>query len=269
MVSWNVSSARGGKIKEIALMLEQGVAILGLQETRRSSEDYRMRFKGFKCFESLVSEHRASNGLAAKSGPEPGRNGLALVVRNDIGAFEVGEESGYWILLRVFGGPFETPCIVGTVYRPHDTDMSERVLRDLGKQVERLHDRYHDDPIVLMGDWNTTIKGMGFVGEWIPSLKRVSVVGEARGQARSFHSRGGKEAGDIDHVVVDKDHQNMIESARVLSSWDSSDHFPLLVTVKGVSRKPVEDKASRWRMSGLDAIRNLGGGELIVPNFVK
>jgi hypothetical protein len=113
-----------------------------------------------------------------------------MVVRNDIGAFEVGKESGYWIILRVFGGPFKTPCIVGTVYRPHDKDMSQIVLRDLGKQVEGLRRKYPDDPIILMGDWNLPAREMGFVDEWVPSFKRVPVDDEIDGGARTFYSRG-------------------------------------------------------------------------------
>jgi exonuclease III len=210
MVTWNISSAKY-KTKEIREMLDkEGVSILGLQETRRSSLQYRLRFKGYKCFESLVSEHRARNGLAARNGPEPGRNGLALVVRNNIGAFEVVQESGYWIILRVFGGPFEVPCIVGTVYRPHDKDMSVTVLRDLEKQVEELRRKYPDDPIILMGDWNLPTTGMGFVEEWAPSLGCVEVQGE--GGPKTFYGRGRGD-GDIDHVVVDKDH------AQVFDQW--------------------------------------------------
>jgi hypothetical protein len=142
-----------------------------------------------------------------------------------------------------------------TVYRPHDKVMSQTVVRDLGQQVESLRRKYPDDPIILMGDWNMPEKEMGFVEEWVPSLKCVKVVGDSK----TFHARGGRQAGDIDHVVVDKGHLHVIRSVRVDREWDSSDHWPVLVDMYGVRLKKPAPKPPRWRMGGLDAIRNLGG----------
>lgn len=96
--------------------------------------------------------------------------------------------------------------------------------------MEGLRNRFPDDPTLLMGDWNVGTSNVGFVEEWVPSMGSVCRWKE---MLEYFSSRGGDNAGDIDHEVVDKSHIPFIRSVRVISSWDSSDHWPLVAEMIG------------------------------------
>jgi len=90
---------------------------VALQETKRTKDDWPVGT--ILSLESLVSEHRAFNGCAKADGPEPGMNGMALLVREDIRAHQVGKKSGYWIFARVCGGPVPRLLVWWATYIDH------------------------------------------------------------------------------------------------------------------------------------------------------
>jgi len=208
------------------MLTKKNVAIVALQETKRTKDDWPVHVDGYNSLESLVSDCRASNGCAKADGSEPGMNWIALLVREDTKAHQVGEESGYWIFARACGGPVPTPCLVGNVYRPHNKQASERMIPELKEQVEWLHNIYPEDPIIIMGDWNWTLQEMKGVSKWSPKMQCVRM----NGPARAFHGRV-QGSGDIDHFVVDKEHRRMMRNATV-SREDISDHWPIIMSMK-------------------------------------
>ena len=244
LASFNIASINGKRV-ELAHMLDrEKIDIIALQETRRSRDDWRISISGFNCVESLVSTHQASNGLARAKGPEPGRNGLAILVRDDIRAHQVGIESGYWIFLRLCGGPIPTPFLVGNIYRPHDKATSEGVIAGMKKQIGLLRSKFPDDPIIIMGDWNWVTSEMDEIREWSPVMECLKVDGESR----TFHSRG--QEGDIDHIIIDQDHLQMMSDASVLRNWDLSDHWPIVASMSAAHYKK-EVPVAKERMKGV------------------
>ena len=228
MVSWNIASVNGKREELADRMVRCRIDIMALQETRRATKDWPLRIPGYHCIESLVSECQASNGLAQANGEEPGRNGLALFVSEDIQAHVVGNDSGYFIFVRLSGGPIATPCVVGNIYRPLNSVASRKMMDELKTQVHALRNRFQDDPIIIMGDWNLRTDEMGMIRKWEPQLDCLKV----RGGARTFHSRGRR--GDIDHIVIDQGHSHLLKDARVLRKWDLSDHWPIMTRMLAI-----------------------------------
>lgn len=169
ILSWNMSSANGRLEVLGYLAFKEHLDVIVCQETRRGVGQWRLRMDGYHSIESLASDDRACNGLARAGGEEPGRNGLLVLVRDGINAYEVGAESGYWIFVRVSGGPFIRPCIIGNIYRPHDRRMSKVVMEGIKKQIETLHRKFPDDAIILMGDFNKSGKDLDKdITSWSP-----------------------------------------------------------------------------------------------------
>ena len=104
-------------------------------------------------------------------------------------------------------------------------------MAELQQQVESLHRKFPEDPIIIMGDWNLKSEDMGMVREWSPGMECV----EVNGAPRTFHSRGQEEGGDIDHVVIDRNHRWVTGKARVLRDWDLSDHWPIAVSMQAIN----------------------------------
>jgi len=129
---------------------EKGVAIMVLQETWRQDGQWRFWLKGFNSIESLASHDCTRRGQARREGEEPGRHGLAILVREDISAYEVGQESGYFLFVRVSGGPVQQPCIVGTIYPypPHIKEVYRQVGSGTKNQTASVYHQSPDDPIL-------------------------------------------------------------------------------------------------------------------------
>jgi len=156
IVSWNVSSANNKRELLGYAMRKEKTDIVLMQETRRGVTQWRMRFEGYQCLESLARDDQASNGAARVDGEAPGRHGMLVAVRNRINAYEVGDVSGYWMFVRVSGGPLLQACIIGNLYRPHAglQEVRKMVTEGVKKQLDSLHKRFPHDAIVLMGDFN-------------------------------------------------------------------------------------------------------------------
>ena len=174
----------------------RGWAVLALQETRRMSEQWRFRLSGYSSLESTASR------------TEAGRHGLALLVREDIGMYEVGEESGYWVFARLFGGPLATPWVVGTFYRPHAREAGREAWRGLRRQLRRLKQKHPADPILVVGDWNCRSEALA---KRLERWRLGMVLARVRGSPRSF-SRG--QHGDIDHMVISAEHAHLLGDVR-------------------------------------------------------
>lgn len=210
LCSLNVGTLRGKRGEVGLLAAMEGVDVLALQETRRMSGQWRFRLRGFNSLESLASAR------------EPGRHGLALLVRTDMGLYEVGDESGWWIFARVFGGALASPCIIGTFYRPHDVAAGRAALRGMKKQVRKLRRAYPTDPVIVLGDWNMRRDS---VAKQIHKWRHPFAVAPVAGSPQTF-TRG--RTGDIDHVVVDGEHAGLVTNVMVRRRWDVSDHWPLM-----------------------------------------
>lgn len=202
------------------LAAQEGVGILALQETRRMSEQWRFRLTGYNSLESTASR------------TEAGRHGLALLVREDIGMYEVGDESGWWVFARLFGGPLATPWVVGTFYRPHAREAGREAWRGLRRQLVRLRQKHPADPILVVGDWNCRREALA---KRLERWRLGMVLASVRGSPRSF-SRG--QHGDIDHMVISAEHVHLLGDVKVMRGWDLADHWPVCAAIDG-RRNPL------------------------------
>ena len=87
--SYNVNTARDKEEDLGCLVRTYDLVVLALQETRRQRGQFPLHMRGFRSIESFVGGKATINGLAARDGLTPGENGMALLVRNDVGVFEV------------------------------------------------------------------------------------------------------------------------------------------------------------------------------------
>ena len=197
------------------LAAEEGVAVLALQETRRISEQWRFRLSGYSSLESTASR------------TEAGRHGLALLVREDIGMYEVGEESGYWVFARLFGGPLATPWVVGTFYRPHAREAGREAWSGLRRQLRRLKQKHPADPILVVGDWNCRSEAL------VKRLERWRlgmVLARVRGSPRSFSRGSARGHRPHDHLGGARAPAGRRE---VMRAWDLADHWPIRASIDG------------------------------------
>jgi exonuclease III len=258
IASLNIASVSGKREELGYMMREERIDILALQETRVGVSQWRIRVPGYQNFFSLASDDRASNGLASARGKEPGRNGMALLVNQDITAYEVGKESGYWIFIRISGGPLLHHYIIGNIYRPHDKEVAKEMMEGVKKQVSNLRNRFPDDPIIIAGDWNLKGHELDKITGWQPGMLRVKMEGEARTFKRGKY-------GDIDHMMVDIEHDRIFQQMGVCRRWDISDHWMIMGTIAGTSfsRPPSQ---LRERMSISRSKKGKGGKSNVVGN---
>ena len=110
------------------------------------------------------------------------------------------------------------------------------------KQVESLCSKFPDDPVIIMGDWNWVSSEMDEIRKWSPAMECLKVDGDSR----TFHSRG--QEGDIDHIIIDQSHRQMMSDARVLRNWDLSDHWPIVASMSAAHyRKEVPVEKERMK----------------------
>lgn len=181
LISWNVASLRGAKEYEIGYFLQcRKPTVIGFQETQRTGRDWILRLPGYIIIESL------------KDASIPGSHGIALCLRKNSSLTMLELiKSPYWIFARIQGNlkdiHHQLPTnatrddgnssswnltmkrntskrrdlIVGSIYIPGmQTGIKNQVMMDLVNQIGKLKEKYPSTPMVLMGDWNTSINGL-------------------------------------------------------------------------------------------------------------
>jgi hypothetical protein len=185
---------------------------------------------------------------------------MAILVRNNIGAFEVGKESGYYIFIRVFGGPIKKPCIIGNIHRPHERDVFRRVEKEIKDQVHQLRLQYPMDPIIIMGDWNKKRAQVASqISGWPTPMVLVDVEGDPRTftntRRKRIEGQEGevvvKKGGDIDHIIVSVPHCPLLGKVRIQRLYTISDHWPIVVSMEGQREVRINDERGREVFSGL------------------
>lgn len=204
------------------------IDIIGLQETRRRPDNWRLHFSDFNTVE--MTEDKGITGA----------RGIAIAVRKGLVAFPVGRKTPHFLFLRVFGRDTAKPFIIGTVYLPHgrarnngivDIDARRRIEIKLSEEIGRLTRQYPSDLVICMGDYNTVRK----------DLKRVKqatnmVIGMVQDGKNRTCSKG-KAGKAIDHFLITKRHSALLATISVDGSLDVSDHWPLLGSLHVRSRE--------------------------------
>ena len=258
LACWNVRSLGGGGGRgELELYLRrEGVAICAVQETHLVEGGWPLRIRGYQCLESA----------AAKG--EPGKVGLALLVRDDLPAFRVGDVSPYIIGARVTlqSGGATHDLLVATVYIPPSGYASRRdALLAVRTSAERWARADLDARLVLMGDWNSSAQRLDrTLQRWRGSALCSASVRKCAGSALTYRGRTWR---DLDHIVASPAAAAWLRPPRVNRTWDTSDHWPL----EAVLRVPQPEAAQTGGAAAQDGkpARGLGsmGWQVLSPKI--
>lgn len=220
--TYNVNGLRGKRTDLRVFLHETKLDVLGIQETMLGPTDWRLRMPGYACF--FASGH---GGTATR--------GVGLIVSQKFSSMAVGPPSAYWVFARLMGGDLQCPVLVGSVYVPHANTRNRReVLRTLPLAVSRLKQQFQNDPIILAGDFNTTLQPLQQrMALWPIQLQVLPHTGEG-----GTHARGRT----IDHISYWGTPDNRpVPPTRVLRDWDLSDHLPVVGEIPYLRDRQVLD----------------------------
>ena len=232
--SLNVHGIRKKKQDVRTLLEESRCEVLGLQETLLNVSDWHLRMPGFHCLTSMGDSIESERGVA-------------LMVSTKYNCSPVGKASSYWTCARIYGATLARPFLVGSVYIPHRRGRA-KALRTLPLMLAKLHDDYPEDPLVLLGDFNMTLDKLQL--ETTSWTLPFHVIPNTGGVA-TRQDRGGSVGKCIDHILYSGVPLTTVATARVLRTWDISDHYPVM----GVIPDMKTPSSTRPRPQQPDSIR--------------
>ena len=216
------------KQTDLRLLLQQTQCdVMALQETLLRATDWQLRVPGYHCFAAM-------GDLTAS------QRGVAVLISTKFNCTPVGKSTPFWTFVRVFGSTLLTPLIVGSIYVPCRVDR-KRVLRALPRALEGLHREFPEDPIVMMGDFNMQMRDLQIQLALCPRPFRVLPI--QGGAATRRPRKGGEPTPAIDFITFCGGTAATVPPARVLDSWDISDHFPVVTKLPGLTRTPDQGVA--------------------------
>jgi endonuclease/exonuclease/phosphatase family metal-dependent hydrolase len=171
---------------------------------------------GYNCVE------RAAQG----EGKERKASGLALLASKALPFHEVGAHSPHQVLGKVSVPGVTAGITVGTVYVPPTKvhqGARKAVLKNLANAVAKVLEQNADAEVLIMGDFNMKRKQLQrwLIREKLP-LGAVPVTGY------QMTYRSGKRRTAIDHAIATWPAIRRGAVVRVGSTWDRSDHFPII-----------------------------------------
>lgn len=215
MITYNINGV-ANKRTELRHFLEHTKCdVLGLQETLLKATDWHLRFPQFLCFTAM-------GDLTAST------RGVAVVVANKFACSPVGRASPYWVFVRLFGAGLVNPVIVGSVYVPHRAGRNH-VLTTLPLEIGRLKQAYPEDPVIVLGDWNLDLEEVQReTASWPYPAHTLANLGLVPTRRRGDRT--------IDHISYwgAPALGGVIPPPRVLTDWDLSDHYPVMVRFPGL-----------------------------------
>ena len=207
VATYNINGLKRKKMEVRTFLQDVRCDVLGLQETLIRASDWHLRVPGYRCV--------ASTGNTIHS-----QRGIALLVADKFSCNPVGRSSPYWVFARILGSTLAKPVIVGTVYIPHVH--RREALEKLPLAVASLRAKYPEDPLVLMGDWNSDLHDVqGEVSHWPTPVRVVPNRGH-----KATRAQGDRTIDHITYAGVPVTPNTVIE-AEVLQDWDLSDHWPV------------------------------------------
>ena len=222
LCTYNINGFLKKRADLVTYLENNRVDIIGLQETRRRPDHWRLHLADFNTVE--MTEDKEITGA----------RGIAIAVRKGLNAFPVGRKTPHFLFLRVFGRGTAQPFIVGTVYLPHgrarnngavDINARRRVETELSAEIGRLTRQYPTDLVICMGDYNTVRKDLKRVSQ--ANGMEIRRVQDGIGRTCSK----GKSGKAIDHFLVTQRHTDLLTAVHVDRSLDGSDHWPLLGSI--------------------------------------
>lgn len=213
--SANVTTMSGKRMGLGWWCRKQHVTVMGLQETLRKPDSFKLRVPGYQGFESFADKER-------------GGRGVALLVVEGVNAVRLGVDNPHFVFVLVSANaPFRERMLIGSVYIPQASEPARQrdVLKQLAKEVQRLQERFAGVPMVVLGDFNMTADRLN---RWFNKCNLDLRVNPGSGCMRTYR-RGLVQVSGIDHVAL-----SMAALRMFLKSWVdrafhlSGDHFAVL-----------------------------------------
>lgn len=220
--TYNINGFAKKRAALVAYLHDEQIDIIGIQETRRQSDHWRLHLEGFDTIE-MTSDQTIT-----------GARGIAIAVRKGISAFPVGRKTNHFLFIRVFGTGAAQPFIIGTVYLPHgrarnngivDAAAKKRVEEELATEIGRLQRQYPTDLVLCMGDFNKVRNDL----QSLAMQRGLAVRHGINGVERTCTK--GASGNAIDHILITQRHSELLTDIRVDRSLDGSDHWPLLASL--------------------------------------
>lgn len=244
--TWNVNGW-GRKHTAIRHVLEsEHIGCLAIQETLVKATSPTLSMAGFQCLSVCQTQGEAERGVA-------------LLIHKDWEATLIPNQSPFCIMARVKNDRLGKPIIIGSVYVP-GKGLGKSALEKIARQVARAREKYPDDPMVLMGDWNrieTEVRKI--ISRWNEHLQML----------KPSNSEGGTRKGEsgrvIDHVAVYEAKCLRTKRINVLRHIDTSDHFPVVLDVTVESTEGTTPRAAdrppTWQLVRRIKVRHVVGEE--------
>ena len=218
----NINGLQRKKTDLRFLLQQTRCDVMAVQETLLRSTDWQLRLPGYHC-------------LTAMGDLTASQRGVAILVSTKFNCTPVGKATPFWTFARVYGATLLRPILVGTIYVPCRADRI-RVLRALPRALDALHREFPEDPIVMMGDFNMKMTELQILmGPWRLPFRVLPIRG---GASTRQSRREGQPTPAIDFITYCGDTVAAVPPARVLDTWDISDHFPVVADLPGLTRIP-------------------------------
>jgi exonuclease III len=227
--------------------------ILAMQETLVAVRHYPIVMKGYRTF--------------AKPW-EKGFRGQAILVDNRLSAYEVQHKDDKHIIhIKVSGLPnHDKPAHVLSIYIPSGGNFRgerTRLIKAMGKMVEKILEGDKDALIIGMGDFNTETEDLDKKLRLMArGITRISGVGSMWSR---FPKNKVTPPKSIDHFVGSQVTNLLWKKARVLRDYPISDHRPIMLKMRTEIRAPESTEKTVKVRVNVDRCRQKGE-QLVMHN---
>ncbi|CAN0507827.1 unnamed protein product, partial [Ectocarpus sp. 12 AP-2014] len=228
----NVNGVRSKKTELRHLLEKKNLDCIALQETLLSATDWALNIPGYRTF-TVYGEQKEST------------RGVAVLLRNAMGAQTVGKSSPWHTFVRCYG--LDTPVIIGSAYVPSGKRLGKEPLRIIRNQIRELRGKYPQDSVLLMGDFNRTGAG---VERWLNRLEDPVTVVKPKGKDADLGTRDHGSKRTIDHIVTIMAHPaDRVRRSRINRRVDISDHYPV-TSVRKIECSELPMPGTHWYKKG-------------------
>ena len=182
--------------------------VLAIQETLIKDTDWPLCISGYHSFEVSGSKNESERGLN-------------ILIKKGYNGYSVGITSPWCMFIRLTGNGIYAPIIIASIYISHVNKNGVKLR--VKQQIDDIIQRYPNDSIYLLGDWNMEVIELnGYLNNLINDMERIKLYGQQR-------TRRNPLGRSIDGLVC-KSNQLIypISLGTVKIRWDMSDHYPVL-----------------------------------------
>lgn len=211
VASLNINGLASKKAELGLMCAEKNINVLCLQETLWKPCGWHLKLPGYQ----VIGTNLETGKL--------GRRGVAVAVEKGCLAIDCGLSTPWAVFVRVLTGGLT--FIVGSVYIPGASHERQEAMRAVKMSLRSLRKKFPGIPVIMGGDWNKGCTDMmKHIAKWDPGL----VLKGFSGSDLTWHRKDLRSA--IDYFVVEERVADLISSVKVDRTWDTSDHWPIMLS---------------------------------------